>query len=178
MESSEEIDDFLEKEIEKLDKEFLSNLKNLQKGQSEKEVEKNYKIKLAETKKHYQDLYKTYLEEQKRRTKIETEKKKNPRKKKDRIKRFRVKKVKLKLSFRQKLHFKYDLFKFKSKIRLKNFFRKITPHFLKIIYIRIKLKTIRTFIKIKDLIINLILKLKRFFLLSMKKKKKGTIKTL
>ena len=148
MESIDEIEDFLKRETEKTDKEFLEKLKNIKNKQEKKESERNYKEKLKQSREKYEEKYKRYLERWKKSKKV----KNKPLMKREKTERYKVKRIDLKLSQKENLNFKWDLFKFKFKIKTGDFFQKIIPSFLIIFYLKTKIKIKRIFSSVKKFI--------------------------
>jgi len=124
MEDAEEIEIFYEKETENLDKEFLKNIKD---SKDKKKMHKEYEEKLSALREEYKRRYEKYLSYQK---KIIS--KKPPAKEgKEKVGQFKVTPLKLEQTKKERFDLKYNLFKFRLKIKIKNIFRAITPRFLR-----------------------------------------------
>lgn len=132
----EDPEEFYKSEIEKADKEFLDGLKG---NQDRAESEKKYRDKLKNILEKYEKLFNKYLENQKKQI-IETEKKKGTKKRvREKQEKFEVKSLDLKLSWKEKLRFKIDLFKFKTRIKMKDFLEDNVPFSFIFFYVKTKL---------------------------------------
>jgi len=131
MEDAEEIEGFYEKEMERLDKEFLENIK---KTKDKRSLKKEYKANLLTLRSEYEKKYERYLQTQKRR---KEEKPKKKKKEKKEI--FRVTPLNFRKTRKERFQIRYEPLWFRFKIKIKNFFRKITPTFLLVFYLKLKL---------------------------------------
>jgi len=132
----EEIENSYGKEVEILDKEFLEKIK--QPGKNAAELEKEYLIKLRKATSKYEKAYVKFLKESKG---IFIKEKQNPEEKKDKkVGKLKTKPFDLRTTRRAKLKKRWSLFKFKFGIKKRNFFRKITPNFLSMTYLRLRVK--------------------------------------
>ncbi len=134
MEDAEEIESFYEKEMENADREFLNGIKG---GKKERNPESSYKEKIKLIRKEYERKYERYLKLQK--NEILKGREKVPNNKKEKTEVFRVECVNLKRTKRERLTLRYNLFKFKFKLKRNNLFRRITPRFLLILSIKTKM---------------------------------------
>lgn len=167
----EEIEDFYKKETEKIDKEFLNKLSKASNKNEKSNIEIEYKIKTKALREGYEKKISDYLKEQKQAIKEQETKKINKKTKKEDFKKFEVKKLDLSDTWKDKLRFKWELFKFKHRINSKNFRDAHMPEFMKIFIIKLKI-SIRNilslisriisdlFSSIKRLIFNILIKLK------------------
>lgn len=131
-----EIEDFYKRESEKIDAEFLNNLS---KSKEKNTIESDYKIKSNALRQEYEKRISNYLKEQKQALKEQEKNKINKKPKKEDFKRFEVKKLDLADTWKDRLQFKSELFKFKYKINSKNFKDKHMPEFAKIFIIKSKI---------------------------------------
>lgn len=162
---SDEIEEFYSKKIEEADKFYRDSLNNPENKLSKKEIKKKYDEMFNKALKEYREKYKKFLKKQKKNKKKnilkkkekEADKKLNSKEVKE-TKPFKVKKLDLELGWKEKLKLKYDMFKFKGKIKLRNISRKVFPPGFLRIFLKIKsaikyfLSTIKRYIntKIKD----------------------------
>ena len=164
MEDAEEIESFYEKEMENADKEFLNGLK----GKKKVSPEKAYKEKIKSIREEYEKRYEKHLQIQK--NEILKGKKKKPKNKKEKTEVLKIESVSLKLTRIERLKMKYEFFKFKFKLRRKNFFRRITPKSLLIGFLKNRMAVKRavsstkeaakkTFAKIKETTISVLKKI-------------------
>ena len=173
-----EIEDFYKKGAESLDKEFLEKLS---KTKVKKDiVEKEYKRKIRILTEEYNKKISDYIKEQKKVIKEQEFKKLNQKKKKDDFKYYEVKKLDLNETWKDRLKFNWELYKFNQGIKSKNFKENHIPENFKIFNFKLKiyLKNLSNLIsrfisdtlsKIKKLIINISVYLKETFLLILKK---------
>ncbi|MEM0465952.1 MAG: hypothetical protein QXW97_04620 [Candidatus Pacearchaeota archaeon] len=154
MEISNEIDEFYEKEIERIDKEFFDNLK---KNKEKDVVIKNYRDKLNLIKRDYEKKYKKFLEDQK--FQIQKNKERiinNKTKKKDeKIESFNVKKINFDdISKKEIPKLKKDMFYFRLNLKFRKIYNKIPISFL-IFYFKFKFLYKRLIIHTKKIIFNI-----------------------
>jgi hypothetical protein len=128
----EEIEEFYKKEFESLDRQFLEGLK---KGENKKLLEQHYKQRLGEIKKKYEEDSKKFFKNHNVLGE-KSKKEENNEKKEKKNERFVVEPLNLKLSAKEKFSSKWDLFKFRFRIKYKNLMHKITPNFLIVFKIR------------------------------------------
>ncbi|MBD3253217.1 hypothetical protein GF386_05775 [Candidatus Pacearchaeota archaeon] len=167
MKSIDEIENSYKKTIENLDKEFLERIKT----ENKRELENYYKKKLNEAKTEYEEEYKKFLEKKK---KPEKEKK---RKRKGKKSKLEIKSLKLKISRKERIRLKWDLLKFRLKIKIKDLEHKLIPDFLITIYIKNKLMAKRLWNSFKRFISKTIENFKDSFKLLLKSLKTISIKT-
>jgi hypothetical protein len=134
----EDIEDFYKKGAEKLDKEFLEKFSKTKSKKERADLELDYKEKTGSLGEEYNKKIVNYLKEQKNVLK-EIEKKKSKNIKKEIVKVFVEKKIDLRDSWKDKMRFKWELFKFRNNIKSKNFRESHIPEFLKIMMIKLKL---------------------------------------
>lgn len=175
MEKLADIENIYKKEVEKLDKEFINNIK----GQNDKKkilkLENDYKEDLLKIKARYEKSYNNFLKKHKSNL-FESEKEKKE-KKKGKKKKFIIEKISLKLTRWERFKISWAGFKFRFKIKFKNFKRKITPLFITRFLIRFKFKRKRFYYVVKQTIIKTFEKLKESTISLLKKLKKLSIKT-
>jgi hypothetical protein len=123
----EEIEDSFKRDIEKIDKDFVENISN-KKGQ---DLEKDYRKKLMLIRQKYEKEYSRAMGEQRN---IILKNKNNKKDKKEKIIRENKKK-----EIETKPNNKYEMFKFKARIRVKDFIYKKPQIYLIIVYIKLKL---------------------------------------
>lgn len=134
MENSDEIEMHYEKEMEKIDKDFLNNKIT---SKSKKSRQDLYKERLKAIREEYEKRYLKYLDGQKK-ILLKNKEKKAP-KIKEKQALFQVKKINLKTSWSQVQKNKYEIFRFKLKIRLRKFFHSIIPKSLIIKHLKLRL---------------------------------------
>ena len=134
----EEIEERYKKEIENADSEFLKGLDDKKKMSK---LEENYRIRLNNAIKKYEEECLNYLEKEKKR-KI----KKNSFSDNKKIIKRKIKSFSLKPSFFDKSRIKINLFFFKLRIKLKKILNKMIPLKLMLFYISAK-KSAKTAIK-------------------------------
>lgn len=153
MEDAEEIEHFYEKETENLDREFLKNIKD---SKDKKRLKEEYEERLSALRLEYEKRYGEYL----RYYKKGPSKKVNKKGEKEKSKQFKVTPLKLKQTKKERASLKYDLFKFRLKIKVKNIFRAITPRFLRILFIKTRMIMKRDFLTAKNFFKKEILRIK------------------
>ncbi len=167
----EEIEDFYKKEAEKIDKEFLNKLSKAINKNEKSNIEIEYKIKTKTLREKYGGKISGYLIEQKQAIKEQETKKAAKKPKREDFKKFEVKKLDLNKTWKDKLKFKWELFKFKHRINSKNFRDSHTPESMKISIIKLRISfgnfasliskfTLDLLSSIKELIFNILIKLK------------------
>jgi hypothetical protein len=135
MEDIEDIENFYEREIEKADKEFLSGLKQ---KKDNKDKEKRYKESLKNIQEQYKKKYERYLSAQKEGL---SKNKKHPGPKEGKKEKLKTKSIDFKkLDKEEKKRLNKEIFKFKTRLKMHKFYRKATPKFLIITYLKIKFK--------------------------------------
>jgi hypothetical protein len=134
METFEEIEDFYKKEMEKLDQEFLDSFK---KNLEIEKIKSQYETKLIKLKEEYEKRYSKYLEEQKK--DFIKQRGKKIQEKKEKKESFNVERLNLELTKKEKFQLRYDMFRFRSRIKLSNILRRFIPNLFLINFIRIKL---------------------------------------
>lgn len=158
----EEIEDYYKKEAEKIDKEFLNKLSKAVNKNEKSNIEIEYKIKTKTLRNEYEKRIASYLKEQKQAIKEQGVRRiaaKKP--KKEDFKKFVVKKLDLNETWKEKLKFKWELFKFKHKINSKNFKDRHMPESLKVFAIKSRI-SLRNFLSlISKSILNLFSLIKR-----------------
>ncbi|RMD66654.1 hypothetical protein D6817_03630, partial [Candidatus Pacearchaeota archaeon] len=127
----EEIEANYQRAIEKADENFLANLRE---GKSRKEAEQLYKKELAQARENYARELANFL----KKTSFYQPKNNKTKGKEEKVKPLRVVPANLELSATERFKYKYELFKFRTRIKLKNFARSITPAWA--VYYRIKLR--------------------------------------
>jgi len=163
-----EIEDFYKRESEKIDNGFLNRLP---KSKEKNSIESEYKIKTKTLRQEYEKKINDYLKEQKHALTEQEKNRINKKPKKEDSERFEAKKLDLTDTWRDRLKYKWELFKFKHRINSKNFKNKHMPEFAKIfiiksgIFIRNLFSQISGFMSylfssISKLIFNLLIKLK------------------
>jgi hypothetical protein len=146
MEDVDEIEDFYGKQVEDLDKEFIEKTKG---SKDIAALEKEYKDKLLNIKQDYEKKISSFLKSHKSfgLEKEEPQKKEEEEESDalDMSKPFRPKGVSLKLTRKDFINEKWDLFKFNNHIRTKDFFNKVIPNPVQIFGIKIRFFTKRFF---------------------------------
>jgi hypothetical protein len=158
----EEIEDFYKKETEKIDKEFLNKISKVVNKKEKIYIETEYKRKTKILRNEYEKKIVGYLKEQKQEIKKQEMKKTAKKIKKEDFKKFVVKKLDLNETWKDKLEFKWELFKFKHKINSKNFKDRHMPESMKVAIIKSKI-SIKNFLSlISKFIFDLLLSIKKF----------------
>ncbi len=151
MEDAEAIEVFYEKSIEAADKEFLDKIKS---SSDKKLVEREYKEKIRSIRNQYEKKYQKYIDFQKSR------KEKIPKIKKEKYEVFKVDGINLQETRRERWKRGYSLFRFRWRIKRKNFMGKITPRFLIIFWLKSKYAIKRGVSGIREAIASLIKSIK------------------
>jgi len=141
-----EIEEFYDKKIEEADKFYKNTLNDPENDKSKKEVKKKYDEMVKKAIKEYREKYKDFLKKQnkkkkkakKKQRKKVAEEKLNSKEIKE-TKPFKVKELDLKLGTMEKVKLKWEMFRFKTKIKIKNIIRKLVSDSM-----------LRTFLKIKS----------------------------
>jgi hypothetical protein len=171
MEKIEDIENFLIKEYERIDKEFLEKLKTIKNPNEKNKLGENYKNQLKNSQEQYKKKFNKYLLEQKDKIKKEINERSRKKIKEERVKKFEVKEINLKDNWSEKFILKWESFRFKFGITKRNFINKMTPNWWIIFKFKakIKMKNLRSgiqnsfkriIINIKKSIIKLFLKIK------------------
>jgi len=164
MEDAEEIEAFYEKEMENADREFLNNIKRTK---NKKDSENLYKENIKSIRKEYERKYERYLKDQK--NAILKERRKVPKNNEEKTAAFRAEGIDLKLTKKERLELRYDLFKFRFKIKIKNFLNKITPRFLLILYLKTRMISKRSYSSTREAIEKTFTKIKEAIISGLKK---------
>jgi hypothetical protein len=141
----EEIEAIYKQDIEKAEKEFLEGIAKKKKVV---DLEKKYFNKFKIAKKKYYKSMSAIIEKQKKYAYKKPLQKKAP----DKSKAFKANTEEIRLTPYQKMRFKWDLFKFKFRLKLKKFFRAITPTFISYLFIKFRLFLKRTYNKLKEMV--------------------------
>lgn len=164
MEDLNEIEDFYTKQIEVLDKWFLEKSKE---NKGNKSLEKEYKRNLLRIKKDYEEKVNLFLKTHKS---FGFEKEEIPKEEEseedslDFSKPFKATGVDFKPTYKDHMNENIELFKFKNKIKMKNFFNKLIPDSLYIFLIRVRTLIKRFFISLKNLIFKISFKVRVGFI--------------
>lgn len=152
MESIDEIEDFYQREIENLDREFFDNFK---KNKNKDLIVKSYRQKLMLLKLNYEKRYKNFLDNQKiqiRKNKEKILSAKNPSKKNPV---YEVKKLNFNdIEKKESKNSRKDLFEFRLEMKYRKFYNKI-PDFLVVFLIKSKLSIKRFFNSIIKILENI-----------------------
>lgn len=133
MEDFEELETNYQKELERIDKEFLEKAKD---NKNKQEREKSYLAKLGAIKKNYEKACERSINKEKKR--IQRLKNKVLRKEKDSNKVFKAESINLKEGGWDRLKIKLEIFKFRSSIKINKALRAMTPQ--SVIVFRVKLR--------------------------------------
>jgi hypothetical protein len=152
MESKEDIEDFYRKQIEDLDKKFMSSVSSIKK-QEIKKIEEDYKKERETIQKEYEKRYLFLLKRQKESAIKEEKKKLQTNRTKKNHESFIVKPLSLKWTKKEKFLGRFDLFWFKTKIKIKNFTRKNTPDFSYLWYIKARISARNNHASIKNMLV-------------------------
>ena len=143
----EEIEEFYQKEVEKADNFYLNSIRDSEKKLTKKQIKEKYDNMLKTAIENYRKQYDEYFKSPKKISGNEKQEKKQ-----EKEKQFKVEKLNLELNFKEKFKLKYNLFKFRKTIAIKNLIRKIMPIFLS-----------KQILKTKIAISEIIGSIKRFF---------------
>ena len=147
------IESFFDAEVEKLDTEFLEKIKSVKTQEEAKVLEDEYKKRASKLLEDYNHQYSTFNESEKQASKGMdfTKKEKdtgtpNEEEDKDQLdmsKPFIAKGVNLKPTTKEVMQIRWDLFKFRLDVRMRNFDRNYVPSFLVVLFFKTKLASKR-----------------------------------
>jgi hypothetical protein len=158
MVTSDDIEDFYTKEIEHADKDYLEDLKN---NKDRKDSENRYLKRLSLSKKEYEKRYLSYLKDQKE--KLEKNRREDKREVLSEKKEFKVERLDLSLTRKERFEIRWELLRFKWNIKIKNFLHNRVPVFLKIAYLKTRLRYKILISSLKDFFENMSESIKDFF---------------
>lgn len=148
MDNLDDLEEYFQKEIEDLDREFFNNIKKL--NDRDKAI-KIYREKLNNTRKNYEKKYKSIVDSQKKLYQKSKERKINKGNKNNEI--FSVKKLDFnEIEKKEKSILKKDMFNFRMDLRTRKFHDRI-PKNLLIIYFKSKIFYKSFILKLKKLIV-------------------------